>query len=100
MIRTNAPSGKSPHAVFGLAATETPQARTKEEEELGDLHAGPFGCQVVTEFVEEDRDNDADDKDEDPEVGEPEPGEQAQNGKHRQGAAACLRQARRHPGSR
>ncbi len=81
-----------PDAVLGLAATEAPQARTEEQEELGGLHAGPLGGGEVAEFVQEDRDDDADDEDEDPDVDERQPCEECREPGHRQPSGPAVRE--------
>jgi hypothetical protein len=45
-------------AVLGLAPAERPQPRPEAQEELGDLHARPFGHDEMAELVEHDHPDD------------------------------------------
>ena len=80
-------------AVFGLAAAERPQPRAEPDEELGDLHPGPAGGEVVAELVQE---QDGDQRQDDHHPAHPGADAQQREQREQAGEAAVVPQGRLH----
>ena len=57
------PGGDGLQAVLGVASLKRPDAGPEADEELGDLHAGPLGREVMAELVHEDHEDQRQDDD-------------------------------------